>query len=663
MNLTRVLHQQFMQLRWHLLACVGVIMVLPVEETIVNMRDAQGHYQSGIATGVLVIAPLLAALIACANVQADLDEKRDLFWRSKPVRVGAFITTKFIVGLLLALTVLLVPVVFIWAMAVIFDETLPFPGYYPYVGNLFLISLLTYSVSFLCNVLVRKTARAWLIGITLTCFVLLLPFILSLKFTDVATDIQRNITKTYLFLTVGAALLGFVLANVAAQRNWHVQTNLKRLLWAGAGVVFALTFMGARQVANIQVLDQKAIALGPGVAVPGIGEIIQVDGRIISGGFKVDKGNVIPHPIAIRTENDRILCEEVPNTLIAFNRPRWRTLYHAHERLLDADDPNTETDVHPASGWQAGTPLRVGDKTFLLALFADYHKDKIVKDSGATDSVRRYERLTLRCFKSRPFFTRLSKDQSMESISSLDLSETLSNPNRPRIAMRTFGERLAVAVNNRVMEIQVTEQGELSLQGNGRFNYLVQTQSNEFTIPLVPLENLSIRNRIQLSIDLVFWPALEHRYRSTGFDRFSLVDIDADPIRFAVLDRNRHQGSIRCYEVESWDEEGISCRLHSRRPFTILEDFSWHNPHFVKDGRLYAYGWDKLMVFDLRSERGVRKLGHFQRLQHDYHISDVFVEENGNILLFRKRYQRLRSDDPETIVDTKDIYLLKGPRS
>ena len=113
MTLTRVLHQQFMQLRWHLLACVGVIMVLPVEETIVNLRDPQGHYQSGIATGVLTIAPLLAALIACANVQADLDDKRDLFWRSKPVRVGAFITTKFMVGLLLALAVLLVPVVFI----------------------------------------------------------------------------------------------------------------------------------------------------------------------------------------------------------------------------------------------------------------------------------------------------------------------------------------------------------------------------------------------------------------------------------------------------------------------------------------------------------------------------------------------------------------------
>ena len=116
-------------------------------------------------------------------------------------------------------------------------------------------------------------------------------------------------------------------------------------------------------------------------------------------------------------------------------------------------------------------------------------------------------------------------------------------------------------------------------------------------------------------------------------------------------------------QTQSQDEQGIHCRLHSRRPFTFLEDLSWHNPHFVRDGRLYAYSWDKLMVFDLRSRRGVRKLGHFQRLQHFFGISDVLVEENGNILLFRERWQRLDKTDPHSGVTIKNIYLLKGPRS
>jgi len=660
MTLTRVLHQQFMQLRWHLLACVGVIMVLPVEETIVNMRDPQGHYQSGIATGVLAIAPLLAALIACANVQADLDDKRDLFWRSKPVRVGAFISTKFMVGLLLAMTVLFCPVIFIWAMAGVFDESSPFPGYPTYVANILLISLLTYSISFLCNVLVRKTARAWLIGMALASFVLLLPFMLSLRFTDIATDIQRSITKTYLFLTLGAALLGFVLANLAAQRNWHVQANLKRLLWAGAGLVFALTFMGARQVANIQVIDEKPAILAPDVTVPSMGNLFQLGDQVIANGFKVNGTEMTPGQIAIRSVNDKIVCEDVPERLVNMARPPYRTLLRIHE---NSTDPNTETQIHPRNGgwgWQAGLPLRIGEQTYLLALFVDYREEKILKDSGATDKTRIYEKITLRCFKSRPFFTRRDKDQSMQATAALDLSEYLSNPQRPRIAMRSFGDVLVVAINNRVIEIGVTEQGDLQNRSNGRFNHLVQTYPDRpFKIPLVPLEKLDIRERIKLSIDLVFWPGQKFHYNSLDFDSFSLVDTQGDTFRFVSIDR---QG-IHCFDVTEWNQAEIVCERRSYRPFTWLEEFRSHEPHFVKQGRLYTYSWDKLMVFDLRSESGVRKLGHFQRLQMDFRISDVLIEENGNILLFRERWHPIQSDTEQYNEYFEDIYLLKGPKS
>jgi hypothetical protein len=662
MTLTRVLHQQFMQLRWHLLACLGVIMVLPVEETIVNLRDPQGHYQSGIATGVLAIAPLLAALIACANVQADLDDKRDLFWRSKPVRVGAFITTKFLVGLLLALAVLCVPVMFIWVMARVMDGSLPFDGYYIYTGNILLISILTYSLSFLCNVLVRKTARAWLIGMALTCFVLLLPFMLSLRFTDVATDIQNTITKTYLLLTLGAALLGFVLANLAAGRNWHIQANLKRLLWAGAGLVFAIVFMGARQVANIEVLDEEPAILGPDVTVPGMGSVYRIGDQVIACGFKVDGSDLTPGQIAIRSVDDRIVREAVPEHLADMARPPLRTLLQLHGGLQDPNS-GTGTRVHPRSGawgWQAGLPLRIGEQTYLLALFVDYREEKIIKDSGATDKTRKHEKVTLRCFKSRPFFTRRDPDQHMQATADLDLSEYLNNPQRPRIAMRAFGDVLIVAINNRVIEIGVTGQGELQNRSDSRFNYLVQAHMDRsFKIPLVPMESLDIRDRIQLSIDLVFWPGGEFRYHGLDFDSFSWVDAQGDAFRFVSLDR---QG-IHCFDVIEWNQEEIFCERHSYRPFTWLEEFRRHEPHFVKHGRLYAYSWDRLMVFDLRSARGVRKLGHFQRLQRDFRISDVLPEENGNILLFRERWHFIESDIEKNSEYFKDIYLLKAPRS
>ena len=89
MIIGRVLHQQIFQLKWHFLACVALIMVLPLEEAAVNLHAGDGFYSSAWTGVTLLLAPLLAGLIACANVQADLDEKRYLFWRSKPAGVWA----------------------------------------------------------------------------------------------------------------------------------------------------------------------------------------------------------------------------------------------------------------------------------------------------------------------------------------------------------------------------------------------------------------------------------------------------------------------------------------------------------------------------------------------------------------------------------------------
>ena len=73
----------------------------------------------------LALAPLLAALLACVDVQADLDEKRDAFWRSKPVRVESFIVIKFLCGLLPALLVIACPTLLIWGLTVAHQESLP----------------------------------------------------------------------------------------------------------------------------------------------------------------------------------------------------------------------------------------------------------------------------------------------------------------------------------------------------------------------------------------------------------------------------------------------------------------------------------------------------------------------------------------------------------
>ena len=113
MKIGRIIHQQIMQLRWHFLACLGLMMVLPIEEAILSLKDGNGFYATGISLGIPVMAgPLLAGLIACANVQADLADKRYVFWRSKPVGVKSFMAIKYLVGLFMAFIVIASPVVF-----------------------------------------------------------------------------------------------------------------------------------------------------------------------------------------------------------------------------------------------------------------------------------------------------------------------------------------------------------------------------------------------------------------------------------------------------------------------------------------------------------------------------------------------------------------------
>ncbi|MHC4703073.1 MAG: hypothetical protein ACYTFQ_21110, partial [Planctomycetota bacterium] len=159
MNAAAIVHQQVSQLRWHLAACVALIMVLPIEEAFVSLHAGTGFYSAGLAVGVVSFSPLLAGLIACANVQGDLSDKRYIFWRSKPASVKKLMALKFFVGLVLSLFVIACPLIFGVVTSALAGEGLDDPFLKFYLPILILIALMTYSLCFGCNVLVRKTAR------------------------------------------------------------------------------------------------------------------------------------------------------------------------------------------------------------------------------------------------------------------------------------------------------------------------------------------------------------------------------------------------------------------------------------------------------------------------------------------------------------------------
>lgn len=627
MTVTRVLHQQFMQLRWHLLACVGFIMVLPIQEAIINLRDKDGHFESGLSGISLALAPLLAALLACANVQADMDERRDLFWRAKPVRIGAFVSLKYLTGILLTVVLIACPVLFVLGITRILGESVISTRVYHYLLTIFLLSLLCYTLCFFANVLIRKTARAWLIGITLAGFILFSPMLLSLQFKDISVDIENTLSRTYTILTLSISLIGVVLIYLACRYNWHIQTNLKGLLWAGTGLAFGITLLLTRQVANIPVLDETAREL-------------KLNARTTP--YRFQDQILIPGQKAIKAESGKLMLAPLPEDLAA-DAHRLSFRYH---RLHDGDS-RSKICIYPRPGWdEYGCLHHYKNQTYTLGLFAHYRQERDTSDQGR--KITFVEDFSLHSFKAQ------------QPVGALDLAGTLDSTRHRRYALRAFDDRLLLAVNNELMDIQLTEDGSLQLVDHKRIQILARPKrTGPFTVPLIPVEHLPIHDRIRMSIDLVFWPVMRDLFNGTSFQQNSLVDINGDSIRFATIDRYR----ITCYEVIDWDQKVIRCQQLYERRLNWLEASIRHFSHFVENGKLYTYTDKMVMVFDLRSPHGIRKLGHFQRLHQNFNIQSIRIDGQDNLFVFSVRHESERIGDEWKHHRYYTVHLLKDPKS
>lgn len=629
MKLGPIIHQQVAQLKWHFLACLGLIMVLPLEEAVVNWRDGAGFYAAGMAVASVFLSPLLAGLIACANVQADLDDRRYTFWRSKPVGTASFMTLKFAVGLILALVIFACPVMF----GLIGDKM--YPRAFDRVGaaapiywNFLLITVMAYSFCFLCNVLMRKTAQAWLIGIAVSCFLLVVPFILPLNLKEIGDFItylshrtESLLLPVILFLIVAVpALSAFILSLIAVAHNWRLQTNLKGLLWTGAAVIFLLAMLFTRQIANIKVLDE--------IQTPETfyGRIGKTDNQIFGLRFGT-----------IQIENDKIKLNPVDSVsrqeFIIQRGEKLKTL------LPEQSGLRWNFDIYSYPIYTA-----IENKTLMISMSAYYHQDKTEHITAG----RKYEKLYVCVFEINDGFD--------IPASVVDVSDFLKNNNHPNIAMRKIDDKLLVVVNQSYMFFEIESGGQLKILDKKidvlRPYYAYGELHDTVQIHLIPIEQLDVMERIEFSIDIV--NRVNPNYNMTH----SRVDIVGDKISFCRFSK---AGIVR-YDVDRWDDKSIYGAVRDGRPFTLLEQmfsgvYEWNNS-FVQDGKLYIYGDQKLMVFDIRSER-IRKLGHWERIRDDFTIRDVEILDDGNILLTAS--ERQRYDNGKQWEWKRHLYLLKNP--
>jgi hypothetical protein len=624
MKIAGIIHQQICQLRWHLLACLGLLMLLPIEEAVVNLRSGDGFFSVQMVVAAVMFSPLLAGLIACANVQGDLDEKRYIFWRSKPANVKVLVALKFFVGLVASLLLVACPLVFALVTIAFFAKDHVERQLMYSVPFFVLIGVMAYGLCFASNVLVRKTARAWLIGMLVAGFLLVLPFILPLNYKDFVTDVVMWTPVSYLTIVLVASVAAFVFALYAAQHDWHLRAGLKALLWIGAGLVFVLLMLLKSQVANIKVLDEKQIKSSLSCTLDSL------QNRIVLGGQNyVDVGK---DHISLQ----RITASPVQGGL-GINLAGRRMTYGLKLPKLKGLSEKTYPRARRLY-------KKVGNDIYNFVILGYYKKE----GEGPHPTIS-FEKVCLRSYK--------LTDESWKPADELDLSDCLtSGTARLRVALRLIDNVMVACLDRSCIVVDVTRPDKLKRTetklGVLKRPVYYQDRQKEFAIPLVPVEGIGIEEKIRFSIDLnyQFYFLRNHTYKS------SIVDVHDGKIAFFLVSGR----DIARYNVIRWDRDNIYCKFSTARPFTILETLGGADflQPFVKGGKLYCYGQDTLLVFDVRSGSRIRKLGHFVRM--DYSIEDAAVSGDGNILLC-VRWQRNFSPSEPSRSAQYYLYLLANP--
>ena len=94
-----------------------------------------------------------------------------------------------------------------------------------------------------------------------------------------------------------------------------------------------------------------------------------------------------------------------------------------------------------------------------------------------------------------------------------------------------------------------------------------ENRGREFSLAMLPVEEISTEERIKLSIDLAYRPS---GYRGNYIYESSIVDVHDGKIAFfGATERD-----IARFDVVRWDDEKIYCKFSVARPFTALESIA-----------------------------------------------------------------------------------------
>jgi hypothetical protein len=430
-------------------------------------------------------------------------------------------------------------------------------------------------------------------------------------------------------------MLAFIVSLFAVSCNWHLQTNLKGLLWTGAALVFLIMLLFTRQVANIKVLDE--VELPKEYAFIGsLRELYQ------SGQER--------HMLNVDTSKGKI---ELKSTYIELSEESQRK-YESDKLLYSVGQTDLELIMYPHYDVDRISHT-IGDDNYFFKLDGYIHREEIRKNAYRES----LEKVYLCSYK-------LLEGVCPLGVSALDLSDCIVENGMDKISLRKFNDKLIVFIQDSFVVVQIKEDGNLEIIGkhvNGLKGYSSYQRHRDrvYKIPLIPIQDISIEERVKLSVDINYrYYQMYSPWRDRGrFSKYSLVDVNDNRISFCLFD----EGELARFDVVRWDEDYIYCEFRDSRQFTFLEMLYsnqgyFYETFFVKDGKFYYYERLKLLVFDIRSDR-IRKLGHFQHLRHDFGINDLEVLDDGNLLLYVNTGLREFNDGSRATIQS--LSLLKNP--
>jgi len=615
MRHARIIHQQIRQIVWQFFVCFGLVMVLPIEEAAVNYRDGDGFYSSNFIVPAVMISILLAGLIACSNIQADYKQSRYIFWQSKPVRTKLFIALKYFVGLFAALIILLCPVVFGFITSTLCGEEFLQGQEKDFVVIPIFLALMTYSLCFACSILIRKTARGWLVGLALSSLGLLLCVLLLFAPKESDMHIEQYMLRVFISVTCTISVGAFIFALIAGARNWHLKTNLKGLLWVASILIFSLMMFYGSQIANIKVLDELEIDK----------ERMHFLSKYIGGSKLLDS--------FIDIDNDQIVVKPAFEDFTVF----WRG--EVRKSLKAAYDLEESYFVSFDYNERISAEIDGVEHFFDIALCYRVENGRC-----------KYEKVFLTCS--------VFEGNQMRTVSIINLSDCLKDNqgNIPNTLMRQFDNKIAVLINSSWALIDISSRGSIKVIEKEinpiKFYPLHYKKSlnKEWSLPLIDIAGLSEYDSAKLSVEFHIKSKTGQPYR--GFSIYDTVDSNTG-FCFSADDL------IMTGEITRWDDEKVYCQLTASRPFTALErltGFQGYCRIIVQDLTLYAYFRGELMVFDIRTTGKIRKLGHFVRNRSE--IMRIEVLRNGDILMMRGWEDRFSDAN----LDRFFLTLLENPR-